>query len=548
MAKFTEFPFIPELQKAIEEAGYSECTPVQAATYANMDKDLCVQSQTGSGKTAAYVCAGLHLLKSPESTIKRMLILVPTRELAVQACQEAAKLSKYMDIKTMSVFGGMDYAKQRNELKNDPDIVVGTPGRLIDFFKQKSIKLDEFNLVVLDEADRMLDMGFIKDIRYILSALPAKENRKTFLFSATMQARVRQLAWGLMNEMYEIDINPENITVDEINQELYHVPRNEKFRLLLSLIRKENPSHLLIFTNTKEEAERVAKKLTYNGHKAVHLIGDLSQQKRLGILAGMKAKEIDFVVATDVAARGLDVKDLPMVINYDIPEDYENYVHRIGRTARAGTTGKAITLACEKYVYGLEAIEKYIKMKIPVREYDYENLPADDSPEHMVLETRRHSGGFRSDRGGRKPASRGPGHKPASSGRHPETSHVYSAHKTERPAAPKQPQTARPVGRPGTARPAQGKPNPVQQGQSPRRSPDHRQTAKRPPIAASAPKSGSRVDYYNKKYGDSFAHAEKKPVPQATPKKQSFLSGLVDKIKGVFSKPSKKKRKKRPVQ
>jgi ATP-dependent RNA helicase RhlB len=376
--KFEEFNFTENVMTGITAAQYTECMPVQEEVFQHSltGSNVAVQSQTGSGKTAAFLLTILNAfaLNQDKKRIKS-IIVVPTRELAVQIQDDAVLLSKGMDdIRIGCFYGGVGYPKQEKMLKDGVDIVIGTPGRLLDFQKSNKIDYRMFDIAVIDEADRMFDMGFYPDIRQMMSKMrPAKE-RQTMLFSATLNNRARNLAWEFMHEPKEIEIESENITVEEIRQELYHVSKNEKFDLLLFLLKKYNPENAIIFTNTKVRVVEIAKRLKINGYNVQFLMGDLPQNKRLQVIERMKAGEIKFLVATDVAARGLHVDDLQMVINYDIPEDFENYVHRIGRTARAGKSGLAITMACEQFVYGLEAIQDYISMQIPVAWVEDEEL------------------------------------------------------------------------------------------------------------------------------------------------------------------------------
>jgi len=376
--KFEEYNFTEDVIKGIKAAQYTECMPVQEKVFQHSltGSNVAVQSQTGSGKTAAFLLTILNAftLNQDKKRIKS-IIIVPTRELAVQIKDDAELLSKGMeDIRIGCFFGGVGYPKQEKMLKDGVDIIIGTPGRLLDFQKSNKIDYRMFDIAVIDEADRMFDMGFYPDIRQMMSRMrPAKE-RQTMLFSATLNNRARNLAWEFMHEPIEIEIESENITVEEIRQELYHISKNEKFDLLLFLLGKYNPESALIFTNTKVRVVEIAKRLKINGYNVQFLMGDLPQNKRLQVIERMKAGEIKFLVATDVAARGLHVDDLQMVINYDIPEDFENYVHRIGRTARAGKSGLAITMACEQFVYGLEAIQDFISMQIPVAWVNDEEL------------------------------------------------------------------------------------------------------------------------------------------------------------------------------
>ncbi|HIV98251.1 MAG TPA: DEAD/DEAH box helicase [Candidatus Ornithospirochaeta avicola] len=365
--KFEELWLDENIVKAIDEHGFSELTKVQekALPVALSECDIMVQSKTGSGKTLVYLLAILERFAKDES--KKALVLAPTRELALQIYSDAKSFSKYMDsFFSTCVYGGVGYEKQERDLKKNPALIVGTPGRLLDFLKSGKIDFKSFDTVVLDEADRMFDMGFYDDIMKIFSRMKNKEERVTMLLSATLNTKVRNLAWSHMNEPVELDVEPEEITVKNIRQELFHVSREEKFKIMLEILKKINPKSAIIFTNTKEKAIEVAKRLSLNDYKAEALIGSMSQSARLKALDDLKKGIITMLVATDVASRGLQIDDLELVVNYDIPEDYENYVHRIGRTARAGKSGVAITLACPDYVYGLEAIESYIQMKIPV--------------------------------------------------------------------------------------------------------------------------------------------------------------------------------------
>ncbi len=365
--KFTELPLAEQVLAGIEKAGYSECTDVQERVLplTLSGRDVMVQSKTGSGKTAVFLITILE--KYAKNKASASLIVAPTRELAVQIEEDAKLLAAgYPEFRIGCFYGGVGYKEQMEELRSGLNLYVGTPGRLLDFAKSNKIDFRCFDTVVLDEADRMFDMGFYPDIQTMFSRMVSPKSRQTMLFSATLSTRVRNLAWKYMNEADEITVQPEEITVKNIIQELFHVSKDEKFPLLLSILKKINPESCLIFTNTKDMAVEVAKRLQMNGYRAEYLMGDMPQTKRLKTIDRMKNGSLPILVATDVAARGLQIDDLALVVNYDIPEDFENYVHRIGRTARAGKSGKAITLACEEYIYGLEAIENYIQMRIPV--------------------------------------------------------------------------------------------------------------------------------------------------------------------------------------
>lgn len=366
--KFTEFSLHESLLQGIEGAGYVDCTPVQEQVLKSSleGRDLYVQSQTGTGKTAAYLTSVIQeLLTRGESAGKKALVMVPTRELAVQVQEEAQKLAKFTSLKCASFYGGVGYDKQIASLKKGVDIMIGTPGRVIDLNHGNQMDLSSVAFLVIDEADRMFDMGFYPDLRTLIKVLPSSEQRQTMLFSATLNSYVKNLAWEYTRNPAEITIAAENITVDEIAQELFHVSSDDKMKLLLGIISHEKPESLIVFCNTKKSCEIVAKRLKMNGFESEFIIGDLPQKKRLTIMDKFKAGAIKCLVATDVAARGIDVNDLAMVINYDLPNEAENYVHRIGRTARAGKSGKAFTFCSEQDVYSLPPIERYIEKSIP---------------------------------------------------------------------------------------------------------------------------------------------------------------------------------------
>ena len=365
---FSEFSLHEDLLKGIAAAGYVTCTPVQEQVLKTSlsGDDLYVQSQTGTGKTAAYLVPTIQeLIANPENSGKKALILVPTRELAVQVEEEAKNLVSATKLSAFSFYGGVGYSKQVEALQKGVDFIIGTPGRIIDLKKGGQLDLSAVAFLVIDEADRMFDMGFYPDLREILKFIPNPESRQTMLFSATLNTYVKNLAWEYTRDAKEITIEAENITVDEIDQELIHVSSDKKLPLLLGILGKENPASVLIFCNTKRGAEVLGKRLKLNGYQSEFLIGDMQQSKRLEVMNRFKEGKVSMLVATDVAARGIDVDDLAMVVNYDLPIEPENYVHRIGRTARAGKSGKAYTFCSEKDVYDLPAIERYIDKKIP---------------------------------------------------------------------------------------------------------------------------------------------------------------------------------------
>ena len=418
--QFSEFNLSEDLQKGIVEAGYAECTEVQHETLVHTltGKDVFVQSQTGTGKTAAFLISLFELIeRGPER--EKAIIISPTRELAVQIAEEAKLLSLYLDFNIVTMFGGVGYNQQLKAIADGIDILIGTPGRLIDMSNRRMLNLHQFNYVVIDEADRMFDMGFVHDIQTILYKLPSKESRQTMLFSATLTPAVKHLASGSMKDPVEVHIVSQNVTVDAINQQVYHVGSAEKMSLLLGLLKKYGSGRALIFVNMKHMAEEIADRLKGNGYKAEYLTGDLAQGQRQRRIDQFKNNELPLLIATDVAARGIHVDDLELVINYDIPDtpdaythrigihiddlelvvNYdipmhsENYVHRIGRTARAGKTGHAITLACETFVEFLAPIEKFINMKLPSTVAEDELYLPDLTAGKNYRRSRRPSGG-----------------------------------------------------------------------------------------------------------------------------------------------------------
>jgi ATP-dependent RNA helicase RhlB len=366
---------LPEsVLKGIQAAGFTSCTPIQEETLpiALRGRDVAGQAQTGTGKTAAFLIAIFtRLLREPDRRPKgvaapRALVVAPTRELAVQIHHDACLLGNETGLDMQVVYGGVDYHKQREMLRAGVDLLIGTPGRLIDYYKQGVYALDAVDVLVIDEADRMFDMGFIKDIRYIVRHLPPPERRQSSLFSATLSQQVLELAYESMNNPTMVAVAPEHVTAEGVEEVLYHVAREEKFRLLLGLMKQEQGKRILMFANMKHEAERLADRLVRQGYHARAITGDVDQRKRLKIMKAFKEGGLHILVATDVASRGLHIEAVTHVINYDLPQDAEDYVHRIGRTARAGASGKAISLADEEYVLALPAIEELIGHKIPV--------------------------------------------------------------------------------------------------------------------------------------------------------------------------------------
>lgn len=369
---FTGFDLPGQVMQGIASAGFTHCTAIQALALPMTleGTDIAAQAQTGTGKTATFlITIFAHLLRSPKPKGRgpRALIIAPTRELTVQICEEAKLLGSHTNFRVLPVFGGIDYIKQQEALRSGTDIVVATPGRLIDYMKQKIFSPKGVQILVIDEADRLFDMGFIKDLRYILRHLPRYTRRQSMLFSATLSYAVMELAYEYMNNPQQVTVDSERVTVDEIAQVLYHVGNQEKVSLLLGLLKREAWNRLLIFANTRVGVEMLTRKLRDNGFAALGITGTVDQKKRLKIMQRFKAGEVKILIATDVASRGIHVEDIDLVINFDLPQDSEDYVHRIGRTGRLGKTGTAITLACEKYVYHLDALEEFIGEKISVK-------------------------------------------------------------------------------------------------------------------------------------------------------------------------------------
>jgi ATP-dependent RNA helicase RhlB len=361
-----------EVRQGIREAGFVFATPIQAETLPiTLDgRDIAGQAQTGTGKTAAFlVTAFTRLLRRPRPRPgrgPRCLVVAPTRELVVQIRDDAEKLGRHTGLKTLAVFGGMDYRRQRDALQESPDLLVGTPGRLIDYERQGATTFRDVEILVIDEADRMFDMGFIRDLRKILRRCPPYDRRQTMLFSATLSVRVMELAYEHTNNAQKVEVEPERVGAYGITEVLYHVSSSEKFRLLLGLMAREGGKRVLIFVNRRSTAVDLVRGLSANGFPTRALAGNVPQDRRLKILNDFKDGKLAVLVATDVASRGLHIEGVSHVINYDLPQDAEDYVHRIGRTGRAGAEGTAVSLACDDYVFSLDAIQKLIGREIPV--------------------------------------------------------------------------------------------------------------------------------------------------------------------------------------
>ncbi len=408
---FSSFGLADEIMQGVEEAGFSLCTPIQAQTIpiAIKGQDVAGQAQTGTGKTAAFLLACFqYLLDNPaderrKNTQPRAIMLAPTRELAIQIHKDAEVLGKHTGFKLGLVFGGTGYDSQRKQLEEGVDILIGTPGRLIDYFKQNIFNLNAIQVMVLDEADRMFDLGFIKDIRYLMRRMPKPEQRLGMLFSATLSYRVTELAYEHMDNPEEVKIETDKVTADKVIQACYMTANDEKISLLIGLLRHMDPRRSIVFVNTKRAADIVWGFLEGNGFKTAVLSGDVPQNKRMSLLAEFQSGNLPILVATDVAARGLHIPDVSHIFNYDLPEDAEDYVHRIGRTARAGASGDAISFACETYSFSLPEIEAFIGHRIDMQPVTNELLAEIDPKSRKYPErgSRNESGRGRPRHGGR---------------------------------------------------------------------------------------------------------------------------------------------------
>jgi ATP-dependent RNA helicase RhlB len=396
---FTDFDLPAALQRGIEKAGFKQLTPIQAGVLPHLlaGLDVAGQAQTGTGKTAAFLIAMFTRLQSGRKKEgvhgPRALILAPTRELAIQIFKDAEALGCELPHRLALAYGGTGYESQRRELERGCDVLIGTPGRIIDYFKQRVFSLDAVEVMILDEADRMFDLGFIKDIRYLLRRMPPPAERLNMLFSATLSMRVNELAYEHMNNPQNVKIESDSMTVDAVEEVVYFPANEEKIPLLIKLLREIDPTRTLLFVNTKHAAEQVGDSLRGNGFSTAVLSGDVPQRKRERLLQDFKSGKIALLVATDVAARGLHIPDVSHVINYDLPQDPEDYVHRVGRTARAGAEGDAISFACETHAFSLGEIEQYVGHKIPTATFDASQLPNPLPPERSRSGERRLRGG-----------------------------------------------------------------------------------------------------------------------------------------------------------
>jgi len=411
---FHDLKLADPLLQGVDAAGFSHCTPIQAQSLplTLAGQDILGQAQTGTGKTAAFLLAVLHrLLTTPTNPRRkknqpRAIIIAPTRELAVQIHKDALPLAKGCDMQLRVVYGGSGYEQQRGDIGEGVDILIGTPGRLIDYFKQHVYDFKEIQAMVLDEADRMFDLGFIKDIRYMLRRMPPPTERLNMCFSATLPLRVTELAYEHMNNAVTVRIATNKITADKVEEIVYGPSNDEKIPLLIGLLRHMDPTRTIIFVNTKRTAEKIWGFLESNNFKSALLSGDVPQKKRLRLLDEFQKGELAIMVATDVAARGLHIPDVSHVINYDLPQDSEDYVHRVGRTARAGASGDAISFACEDYAFSLADIQEFIGYEIPRGRISSKLIATDLAPPARIERKPRPHGGKQHSGGKKSSADR----------------------------------------------------------------------------------------------------------------------------------------------
>jgi ATP-dependent RNA helicase RhlE len=400
-----------ELTRAVADKGYAEPTPIQKAAIPAVlaGRDVLAGAQTGTGKTAAFVLPILQLLRAPGAAAPRALVLTPTRELAAQVAASATDYGRYLTLRTVVIFGGVSEKPQVQALRQGCDLLVATPGRLLDLAQQRLLDLSQVRCLVLDEADRMLDMGFIHAIRQILKLLPPQ--RQNLLFSATYSEDIRALAGRLLKSPVTLEVAPRNATAERIEQHVYRVPQAHKRHLLAHLIQAGQWQQVLIFTRTKHGANRLTQQLVGAGIEAAAIHGNKSQAARVRALEDFKARRITALVATEVAARGLDIKELPHVVNYELPNVPEDYVHRIGRTARAGGSGQALSLVSPEEAGLLRDIERVLGRTVPV-------LAA---PAFTIVESESRSAPGTSHRGAPRPPPAGQGRRRGGHRRAPRT-------------------------------------------------------------------------------------------------------------------------------
>ncbi len=414
--RFFDLGLAPEVLAATQTLNFQYCTPIQGKClpHAVAGKDLAAKAQTGTGKTAAFLASTItRLLHKPKPDAQpgtcRVLVLSPTRELAIQIHKDAEALALYTGLHNVVIFGGMDHKGQRDELRAPVDILIGTPGRILDYSRSGHLTLSGTEVLVIDEADRMLDMGFIPDVRRIVSKLPPAGVRQTMLFSATLEPEVLRLAETFQKNPEFVETEPEHVITDLIEQKFYAVLSEQKLPFLLYLIRTLNPERMMIFGNMKFHNRDLVRQLYSYGVDAELLSGDVPQEKRLKVLERFRSGEVKILVATDVAARGIHVDGVTHVVNYDLPEQPDDYVHRIGRTGRAGVKGQSISFVCEMGAFYLPAIEKYAGMEVHTVQPEEEMLTEPERVRKAPAdpEKKKRSGGGHSGGGGRRRSSYG---------------------------------------------------------------------------------------------------------------------------------------------
>ena len=555
---FSSFDLHPALLAGLEGAGFSRCTPIQAMTLpvALAGRDVAGQAQTGTGKTLAFLVAVMNRLLSRPALAERKpedpraLILAPTRELAIQIHKDAVKFGADLGLRFALIYGGVDYDKQRELLTQGVDVIIATPGRLIDYVKQsKVVSLHACEICVLDEADRMFDLGFIKDIRFLLRKMPERTTRQTLLFSATLSHRVLELAYEHMNEPQKLVVETEFITAAKIRQKVYFPANEEKIPLLIGLLSRSEGARTMIFVNTKAWVERVARSLEKAGYRVGVLSGDVPQKKRESLLARFQKGQLEILVATDVAARGLHIDGVSHVYNYDLPFDAEDYVHRIGRTARLGAEGDAISFACEIYAQSLPDIEAFIDQTLPVEPVTAELLtavprapraaaePGDEvdedagesigtifkeAREQRIADEQRRGGGRTGSSSGRSGAGAGGGPS------RPRSGAASSDGKPRTPRPPREPSVvAASVAAPAAAAAAPVSPSAPHAGADAARPPRKRRRRRNgvPVDGAAAPSTAV----------PAMAQASVAPKAPAVADNSSFLTKLGRKIKSLVS-------------
>ncbi len=581
---FSSFALQPALLAGLESAGFTRCTPIQAMTLPISlgGRDVAGQAQTGTGKTLAFLITLVERLMSRPALANRgpadprAMILAPTRELAIQIHKDAEKFCAGLGLKFALIYGGVDYDKQRAQLMSGCDVIIATPGRLIDYVRQGVVHLHACEVCILDEADRMFDLGFIKDLRFLLRKLPRREERQTLMFSATLSHRVLELAYEHMNEPEKVIVETETITASRVRQVVYFPSNEEKLPLLLGLLSRTDANRTMVFVNTKAWVERVGRALERAGYRVGVLSGDVPQKKRQSILARFQRAELEVLVATDVAARGLHIDAVSHVYNFDLPFDAEDYVHRIGRTARLGMEGDAVSFACEIYAQSLPEIETYIEQKIPVAAVTPELLralpraareavvSADGEPVESIADLFREvraeaeaSGRGRGGPGGsrsgpRSGSSSGP--RSGSSSRSGGGSGTGSGPRREgssAPRPPREPRADRPADAVASAQPAAGTeqpaaaprpPRPPRDPNAPQDEGDARRHRRRGPRREGDPANvniaARQSSNGNGAAAAVAAAARPAPAPSQTVSKESFLKRFARGVKSLVA-PSK---------